>query len=319
MQNKINDILFQDTPHEIKQKETDMFQPDFTYILDKKTEETPTLPDSLFFQNKDIYISKHSRYAAYPKHSHQFFELNYVYHGTSTQLINGKKYELKQGDILLMDASSNHSIERMEYDDILINILFQNSQISLDWLNQLRNSNNVLYQFLSNKKTYPKNKNFIIISAMNNSHIKEVINQMLYEYFVSELFSGKIISHYLSILLYELARNLPTLESRDSTYINDNILNVLQLIDAEYNSLTLQKAADHLSFNKNYLSNLIKQNTGATFTELINQKRLMTAQSLIQTTRQPIEDIARKVGYSNITYFYKNYKRFFGHLPSVDR
>lgn len=40
-----------------------------------------TIKNSYFFKNRDIYISKHHRYAAYPIHSHSFLEMNYVIRG----------------------------------------------------------------------------------------------------------------------------------------------------------------------------------------------------------------------------------------------
>ncbi|KRM86328.1 hypothetical protein [Liquorilactobacillus vini] len=37
--------------------------------------------NNYFFKNKDIYISKHNRFAPYPTHSHTFLEINYLLKG----------------------------------------------------------------------------------------------------------------------------------------------------------------------------------------------------------------------------------------------
>lgn len=313
--------LLAETEHEIKQKESGLFSPDYPNIVSNMYTNVPILPNHLFFQNKDIYISKHNRYASYPIHSHQFLELNYVYSGTSKQVINEESHLLEQGDILLMDVGSRHSIKRMGKEDILINILFQDTQISIDWLNQLQNANSIFYQILLNKPKHINNHhNYLILPTKGNPHIQQIINQMLKEYFIPNNFSEKIISTYLPILFYELARNLPTINMTNQDYSEDQpLIKVLQLIDRDFSSLTLQDAARSLNFNKNYLSNMIKEKSGYTFTELINKKRLMEAKILIQSTKLPISDIALKVGYSNKNYFYTHYFNQFGHKPSYDR
>ena len=45
----------------------------------------------------------------------------------------------------------------------------------------------------------------------------------------------------------------------------------------------------------------------------------MAARIEIQSTRKPINEIAKDVGYSNLTYFYKQYSEYFNNLPSNDR
>src|SRR5699024_12522266 len=92
-----------------------------------------------------------------------------------------------------------------------------------------------------------------------------------------------------------------------------------EIIDTDYASVSLSEVSERLNYNKNYLSNLIKEKSGSTFTELLNEKKLMKAQLLIQSTEMPINMIASEVGYSNNTYFYKKYKEYFQHLPGEER
>lgn len=318
--NKVTKYLLEETQHETAQKQSQQFIPDYPHISENATETIPTLPNELFFKNKDIFISKHNRYAPYPVHSHQFLELNYVYKGKSRQVINGEMHQLIQGDILLMDTGSNHSIEVMGEDDILINIIFQETQISIDWLSDLNDHQSILYQMLLNKNK-KNNPNFVIIKRNDQSNIQNIIHQMLNEYIFPTKFSSEIINNYLPILFYELARSLPfNVYDEYNIDSNDDLLyEVLNIIDSSFRDITLDNLATSLNYNKNYLSNLIKQKSGFTFTELVNKKRLMAARIEIQSTRKPINEIAKDVGYSNLTYFYKQYSEYFNNLPSNDR
>ena len=56
------------------------------------------------FKNRDVYISRHNRYAPYPAHSHTFFEMNYMLQGHATEIVNDQRIELQTGDLLLRKA-----------------------------------------------------------------------------------------------------------------------------------------------------------------------------------------------------------------------
>lgn len=311
----IIDYLTRETDIETRQKETGKHIPDY----DNQNADLPRLTNDLFLANRSIYISKHNRYAPYPKHTHQFLELNYVLQGQCQQIINDTPYTFYEGDILLMDAGSAHAIEALGEDDLLINIVFKDTQISLKNLEELQGQNSILYQFLLKSHTHIQSaENFIVLQSDKTNKSKNLIELMLNEYFDPKPFSNQILEHYLSILLFELARSLPTLGDtvRDA---NDPYVQILELIDQEYSTLTLAKAAKELNFNKNYLSNLIKEKGNVTFTELLNQKKIMIAQLLLKSTNFSIEKICQTVGYSNKTYFYKQFQNQFGKLPSQVR
>ncbi|NEW63625.1 helix-turn-helix domain-containing protein [Tuanshanicoccus yangjingiae] len=317
--NTITNYLLQNTQHEIEQRRLNRFIPDIPGISDVPTGHVPILQDALFFQNKDVFISKHSRYAAYPEHSHQFLEFNYMVQGECQQIINGEPITLSAGDLLLMDTGSTHSIQPLGEQDILCNLLFHNNHLSLEWLGDLKSKNSLLYQALLHQSS-SKRQRFALIRANEDNQIQRIMEQLLTEYFLPSDFSESIISHYIPILLYEIARHLPELTSDQfEQATHEPFYKALDLIDRQYAQLTLNDAARILNFNKNYLSNLIKDKSGKTFTELLNEKKLKKAQLLIQSTKLPINEIAQQVGYSNRTYFYKNYNDYFGHSPAFDR
>ena len=151
-------LLSQESVIEKEQKKRHKFVPDLPELEGEATR-APKIKEDLFFENKDIYISKHNRYAAYPEHSHQFLELNYIVKGECRQIINGVPYLLKEGDILLMDTGSAHSIEALGKDDLLLNILFNNKSISINWL--------------SSRRSFPERSSAVICrSCFTNWHVR---------------------------------------------------------------------------------------------------------------------------------------------------
>ena len=64
---------------------------------------------------------------------------------------------------------------------------------------------------------------------------------------------------------------------------------------------------------------LIKRETNSTFAELLNKQRIKAAQQLLLSTSDSIEDICYAVGYSNVGYFYKVFRKLCGKSPKAYR
>lgn len=315
--------LYRLNAKEKQQKETGEFLMDYPKKSFSKEDGTMNLLNEYFFRNKDIYVSKHNRFADYPTHSHQFLELNYMLRGNSHQLIEGKEEVLQEGELLLLDIGCHHSIAALGEEDILINILFRDQSINLEWLTGMKKKNSLVYDFLLNSAVDGNRmKKYIIFKSANIPHIKQILEQIITEYFQDEEFSTKMITLYLPILFTELVRKCDTYLSDEvkSLYSDSHnaALSTLKLIEQEYRDITLGKAAETLGYNKNYLSNVMKQKTGQTFTELVNKQKLLAADLLIESTSMPISEIIEQVGFQNKTYFYSLYKAQFGGLP-LDR
>lgn len=103
-------------------------------------------------------------------------------------------------------------------------------------------------------------------------------------------------------------------------YPSSHIVEILNIINREYQKeLTLKDVSERLYLNNVYLGQIIKRETGASFAELLNRKRIKNAQQLLITTDTSIEEICFQVGYTNIGYFYKIFKRFCGESPKSYR
>lgn len=83
--------------------------------------------------------------------------------------------------------------------------------------------------------------------------------------------------------------------------------------------LTLQMLSDHVSLNATYFSSAFKRETGQTFLDYVTRVRIDVAKELLADTDMGISDIAERVGYSDIKYFYKRFKRFAGLGPKEYR
>lgn len=102
--------------------------------------------------------------------------------------------------------------------------------------------------------------------------------------------------------------------------MNENVATVLEVIGRDYKKeLLLKDISKELYINPVYLGQLIKRETNSTFAELLNKQRIKAAQHLLLSTNDSIEDICYAVGYSNVGYFYKVFRKICGKSPKAYR
>lgn len=85
-------------------------------------------------------------------------------------------------------------------------------------------------------------------------------------------------------------------------------------------TLTLQKLAQLLGTNRQYLSNYINRERNMTFYEYINDFRLEEAKVILESknseSQKSIEDISVMVGFNSYSTFLRSFKSKYGNTPS---
>ena len=132
-----------------------------------------------------------------------------------------------------------------------------------------------------------------------------------------------IVKNIHAITTFEdlIAYTKETLTSFFGQYLmNENVVSVLEVIGRDYKKeLSLKDISKDLFINPVYLGQLIKKETNSTFAELLNKQRIKAAQQLLLSTNDSIEDICYTVGYSNVGYFYKVFRKLCGKSPKAYR
>jgi two-component system, response regulator YesN len=80
--------------------------------------------------------------------------------------------------------------------------------------------------------------------------------------------------------------------------------------------LTLNSIAKQIHVNPSHLSRKFKEDTGMNITEFINQKRIEEAKLYLQRRNISITDIAFMVGFNDLNYFSKVFKKLTSVTPS---
>lgn len=83
--------------------------------------------------------------------------------------------------------------------------------------------------------------------------------------------------------------------------------------------LNIAMTADHFSISKKYVTQFLKDQTGKSFTEYVEDLRLTQAMKLLKESKANITEISVRCGFTSQNTFYKAFRRRFGIPPSAAR
>ena len=101
-------------------------------------------------------------------------------------------------------------------------------------------------------------------------------------------------------------------QNRKNNKINIIMEQCLQDIQCNFAWISLEHLANKYYFNSSYFSTLFKKYTGKHFTNYIMDIRLEKAYRLLLETDKKIYRISKLVGYKDVKYFNKLFKRRYG-------
>ncbi|TXC90570.1 helix-turn-helix domain-containing protein [Metabacillus litoralis] len=267
-----------------------------------------------FLNNRMIMVRKHTRFVPFPKHKHNYIEVNYVYNGTLNQTVGNEKLELKKGDILFLNQYIEHELEACSEEDIIINFIIKPEFFSFIF-SYLTTENMISNFLISSIFNETQNGEYLYFAVSQIESIQELIEKMIIEIMKPSLLSESTIKLYMGLLMVELIKNSDKVRYNEESHKHQTIVESLKYIDENYKDATLYELAANLNLPHYTLSKEIKKATKFTFKDLVQEKRLSVAKELLVNTSLPITSIVEEVGYENISYFYRVFKSKYGYTP----
>jgi len=263
---------------------------------------------------KDFIITKSPRYTDVHSHSHDYIELIYVYRGKLTQIIEDRQLVLEADDICILDTHCRHSLDYLTEDDIVVNFMLSKTFFNSIFINLL-NENELISDLVIDSFYKDKTKRYIIFKGMANSEIGDIMEKILCEYFNKKHGSKTIINGYLLVLFTLLLRGKEDEKSEEIPSKSKFIEELNNYLKDKYQTATLDDLAKHFNYSRAYMSNLIKQRTGKSFVEFLQEFKLKEACFLLKNTDLSAMEIISKIGYSNVSYFYRIFKNEYDMSP----
>lgn len=280
------------------------------YLLDKSNivHSQPFLGD-----HKLITVRPHTRFVHFPEHSHDYVEAIYMCSGETTHIINGTPITLKTGELLFLTPRARQEIYPAGVNDIAINfvirpLFFQQA------INMMGGEESPVKKFVISTLTDSTSMTgYLHFEVSDILPIQNTIESLVWTLLNDVPDRRKINQTAMGFLLLLLMNYTDRITHKNIE--EDLIIKTLSYIEDHYVNGTLKALADKVHYDYTWLSREIKKHTGKTYTELIQEKRLSQSCWLLKNTRLNVDEIARKVGYENVSYFHRAFQKKYGTSP----
>ena len=180
----------------------------------------------------------------------------------------------------------------------------------------LISANNTLLLFCSNILYQTHYWNYLYFSVSYTDRLDALLAEMYEEFHHKQIFHQNML-YYSSGMLFTL------MERQLLSQISVSPSNPLRLVRYDqiysyicdnYSLTSAREIAEYFHISQSYLCKLFHEN-GTTVTTVIQEIRLQHTRSLLEQSDLSIQNIAELVGYHDLTYFIKLFKRYFSITP----
>ena len=114
---------------------------------------------------------------------------------------------------------------------------------------------------------------------------------------------------------FEMCMNTLGSQSRESV-----MEGILDYIAHHYkDNLKLSDIAEYFGYNSSYLGKLFMKTTGENFNSYLDKVRIENSKRLLTDEKYKVYEISDLVGYANVDYFHKKFKKYVGISPAEYR
>ncbi|MHB8962540.1 MAG: helix-turn-helix domain-containing protein [Saccharofermentanales bacterium] len=264
-----------------------------------------------------------------PLHRHGFIELVFVLDGSAMHYIkvpglDGYECRISKGDVFIINPEEEHNFSFDENEKLdILNINFQSSFID-GTLIQGRNEVRIM-DFLYLQPALPLNVRFGNILKLSENEMQNIIAQV--DNIVLELKEKDIgymhmISLYMALIFTLLSRkyisavdNGMVLEA-GKDHSMSNIFRVMGYVEHHYSEDITKEELSRIGMcSVRNLSRKFKECTGETVIEYIHRLRIDKSRRLLIETDRKVTDIAVLVGFNDISFFNKTFKKRMNTTP----
>ena len=280
----------------------------------------PELEQQNHYISSDVGFNRHDRFVVIPMHAHEYIEMNYVLSGSCSANVNNNELLLHAGDICIMDRNASHTLYATGEQDIILNILMNTEYFTSSFLESLLSGGSVSKFLADVIAENNEHDQYLLFHTTDRPLIKELIENTFLEYLNPGICCKEIIRHNLGLLFIELARCYQgQMEQKHHQKNRSYLTEILYYIDTHSSDCSLEEVAKHFNFHPNYLTRLLKAETGSSFQTLIDESRMNRAIFLLTNSELPIYQIASDCGYQNHSFFRRKFQNRYGQTPSEYR
>jgi AraC-like DNA-binding protein/mannose-6-phosphate isomerase-like protein (cupin superfamily) len=263
-----------------------------------------------------------------PPHKHNFVELAYILEGQLHKQIEGKEYVFNRGEFFLLNRGVRHGEYYYRKNSAVVWLRLSSAFFdrAMHYKNIALTVGKELEEFLR-RFAMNSSREYYFVRFIpppspvhpygDPSQISSLFEQIFDELTLPRPGSIHIVIGYVERLLSLIPRNCKFSVEWSNRKGTENQLfeKIRCLLEDCYEDVSMRELIAAFGHNADYFNRLIKRHTGMTYSAFHQSIRLERAAFLLKTTEFSVEEIAHKIGYENLSYFYKIFTEKFRVKP----
>lgn len=270
---------------------------------------TPDCPISLSYYRAGTKMPSHP-------HWHPEIEILFAKAGQLTYLVDEAPIFLATGDILILAPEQSHQLQTASPDADVRYLIFSLDAVALpqphvfqqEFVQPLRSGLLQLPQVL--RTDHPAHDQIHALLSQLHTHPIYTANY-------------KMVFYTYTVVLCSAL--LPWCKKTDGFLPSDSTTRgavhsaTLYINNHYFEPITLNTVANRVHLNPNYLSTILKQQTGKSFLQYLTQVRVNAAAFLLRRDDLSMSEVAEKAGFGSEAMFYRKFKAAMGMTPKAYR
>lgn len=249
--------------------------------------------------------------------SAEFIRVLYVLKGSVVIELDGSERPLNMGSLILMNGAARLSFQGDKNAEV-ITFYFKASYFTDSLVSQFFEEP-LLYRFFIEaiSPEFLGVSRYLVYDFATLTDVHFYALLLLKQVVKMAYFNNKVTKAAFVLLIVEISQaDALQLIARDSFVSSGQLTEeILAYIDARLEQVTLEEVAQKFHFHPNYLSSLLKDKTGQSFTELVLLRRIQRCKLYLEQTDLTVQSIVERLGYKDKAFFYKRFKQIEGLTP----
>lgn len=275
---------------------------------------------------EDIFVKIHSSRLAGKRggglkmpHNHEFFEMVYVYRGELHNEIDGTDIVQRNRTAVLLNPYALHHPYTDSPQDIVYNILFKTEIITNTFLQLLSSDDNQIIRFFLNS-VYGISHTCNYLYFQLSEDLSRLIQQIIAEWYDQKAMYRQVIVGDVIRLFAGLARDYHKQNAFSYlTSSEDTASRILQYMKQNYATTSIRDISDQFHCSPSAVSQMVKRKFSKNFSEIIMEFKMESACNYLKNSTLSTEKIAEIIGYNDLSYFHKVFKKNFSMTPKEYR
>lgn len=242
-----------------------------------------------------------------PLHRHDFFYLLAVENGSGEHAIDFNSYEITNYTLFFMRPGQVHQLHlNSESKGFLI-------QFSAEFYFPQNKASLLLLRKASIQNHYQLDK-------QSFSKLKHTLSTIQQEFTTKKEGYTIVVKSSMDVLLVELTRNQKEPITNQNLHLQEKFDKFSQLLETHIlNHKQVSEYANMMNLSIYQLNSITKLTVGKTCSQVIDEQVILEAKRCILATSNQISQTAYRLGYEDVSYFIRFFKKHTGYTPDSFR